>query len=258
MQKSDIKVGKEYVLREGKGPKAAIQRIKIISHVRGKKWKAEWIEPNPGLIDYIESQKLIVSWRERKAFFRDEDKARLLQENNEARGYREDSPYANVLDQVYSSIGEKDLQFYRGVLSGRPEELERVKERANYHPKQESKVAYLDRFGEIHFPYNEALDLAKAFCISEPNTVLINVEATEREWIQKASEPGNEYMLSLLNEYRASWAIIRQWASYDAALAQKEMRIQRLERLILDSIYALQKAGQDDESARLRRAMQKG
>ena len=257
MQKSDIRVGKEYVLREGKGPDAIIQRIKIISHVRGKKWKAEWIEPNPGLIDYIESQKLIVSWRERKAFFRDEDKARLLEEDNEAHGYREDSPYANVLDQVYSSLGEKDLLFYRGVLSGRLEELERVKERAKYQPKQESKIAYVDRFGEIHCPYYEALDLAKAFCISEPNTVLINVEATEREWVQKASEPGNEYMLPLLNEYRASWAIIRQWASYDAALSQKEMRIQRLERLVLDSIYALQKAGQDDEAARLRRAMQK-
>jgi hypothetical protein len=52
MQKSEIQVGQEYVLREGKSPDASLQRVKIIQHVRGKKWKAEWIDPNPGLIDY--------------------------------------------------------------------------------------------------------------------------------------------------------------------------------------------------------------
>ncbi len=99
--------------------------------------------------------------------------------------------------------------------------------------------------------------LAKAFCISEPSTVLLNVETTEREWVQKASQPGNDYMVSLLNEYRASWAVIRQWAGYEAAIAQKEAQIQRLERLVYDAIYALQKAGLDDAANRLRRALQK-
>jgi hypothetical protein len=93
--------------------------------------------------------------------------------------------------------------------------------------------------------------------MSEPNTVLMNVESTEREWTQKAGQSGNEYSLPLLNEYRASWAIIRQWASYDAAISQKEAQIQRLERLVLDAIYALQKAGLDDDANRFRRAMQK-
>jgi len=83
------------------------------------------------------------------------------------------------------------------------------------------------------------------------------IESTEREWVQKASQPGGDYIVSLLNEYRASWAIIRQWTGYDAAIAQKEAQIQLLERLVLDAIYALQKAGLDDEANRLRRALQK-
>ena len=84
-------------------------------------------------------------------------------------------------------------------------------------------------------------------------THFANIESTERQWSQEISQPRNDYMLSLLNEYRASWAIIRQWTGYNAAIAQKEAQIQLLERLILDEIYALQKAGLDDEATRLRR-----
>ena len=74
---------------------------------------------------------------------------------------------------------------------------------------------------------------------------------------QDASQPGGEYLVSLLNEYRAAWALIRQWAGLDAAVAERESRIQQLEHLVWDAIYALQKAGLDDESARLRRAIQR-
>jgi hypothetical protein len=51
--------------------------------------------------------------------------------------------------------------------------------------------------------------------------------------------------------------MIRQWTGYEAAIAQKEAQIQRLERLVSDAIYALQKAGLDDVANRLRRALQK-
>lgn len=257
MQKSEIQVGKEYALREAKGPDAPIHRVKIIQHVRGKKWKAEWVAPNPGLVDYVESQNLLVPWKEQKAFFRDEEKAHQLRADNERHGYKEDSPIANVLYEVFESLGEKELHFYRGVLSDRPDALDRVKERAGFDRTKTSTFAYVDRHGTIHIPYTEALELAKAFCISEPSTILLNIETTEREWVQKASQPGNDYMLPLLNEYRASWAIIRQWTGYEAAIAQKEAQIQRLERLVSDAIYALQKAGLDDAANRLRRALQK-
>jgi hypothetical protein len=61
----------------------------------------------------------------------------------------------------------------------------------------------------------------------------------------------------LLNEYRASWALIPQWASHDAAVAQREGEIQKLQRLVWDAIYALQKAGLDDEASRLRRSIER-
>ena len=67
MLRSEIQAGQEYVVREGKDPDAPLQRVKILQHVRGKKWKAQWIDPNPGLIDYVESQNLVVRFNELKA-----------------------------------------------------------------------------------------------------------------------------------------------------------------------------------------------
>jgi hypothetical protein len=76
---------------------------------------------------------------------------------------------------------------------------------------------------------------------------------TERTWAQEARHHGEEHLPGLLNEYRASWASIRQWTGYDAAVAKREAHIQTLERLVWGAIYARQKAGLDREAARLRR-----
>jgi hypothetical protein len=65
----------------------------------------------------------------------------------------------------------------------------------------------------------------------EPAGVLVGIETTEREWTQTARQPGGDYIIKLLNEYQASWALIRQWAGLDAAIAEREAQIQRLERL---------------------------
>jgi hypothetical protein len=56
MQKSDIKAGTEYALREKRTLGTPFQRVRVIEHVRRNKWKVEWIDPNPGLVDYVESR----------------------------------------------------------------------------------------------------------------------------------------------------------------------------------------------------------
>ena len=122
-------------------------------------------------------------------------------------------------------------------------------------PDNRSVYAYVDRHGHDHLPFDEALELGRAFCAVEPSTVLTSVESTERQWSEKASRPDGDYIVSLLNEYRALWAIIRQWTGHDPAIAAREEHIKRLERLVWDAIYALQKAGLDSEAHRLRRAL---
>lgn len=90
MLKAEIKVGLHCALREKRAPGAPLQRVRIIKHIRGNRWQVEWIEPNPGLVDYIESGQLIVPWKEHKAFLKEEDNAERLCEHNERCGYRAD------------------------------------------------------------------------------------------------------------------------------------------------------------------------
>jgi hypothetical protein len=257
MQKSEIKVGEEYGLREARARDAVLQHVRVLQHARGKKWKVEWIEPNPGLVDYIESQDVIVRWKDRKAFLRDEERERQLRADNERAGYQEDSPLAHAIYGVFDALGDKEIHFYRGVLSGVPAAIARAKERFRLDPVTSHPLAYVDRYGTARLPFAEVLELARAFCAVEPNTVLLDVEATESKWSQEASQPGKDHMVGLLNEYRAAWAIVRQWTGHDPAIAAREGRIQRLERLVWDAIYALQKAGLDQEAHRLRRAIER-
>lgn len=156
---------------------------------------------------------------------------------------------------MFESVGD-DVSFYRGVLSGSSEAVDRVKTRARIDTTKRSPVAYTDRQGKLHLPFDEAFELARMFCGAEPAAVLVKVETTERDWAQQARRPGEQYMVPLLNDYRASWALIRQWAGHGAAVAQREAEIQKLERLVWDAVYALQKAGLDKEAAKLRRAIE--
>jgi hypothetical protein len=73
---------------------------------------------------------------------------------------------------------------------------------------------------------------------------------------QSVTPRREEYMIPLLNQYRASWALIRQWTGHDPAVAEREAYIESLQRLVWDAIYALQKAG-DSDAARLRRVLEK-
>ncbi len=185
---------------------------------------------------------------------KEEENEGRLQEHNERHGYAgEEDPVVTALYQVFDNVGEA-VSFYRGTLSGPPEVIARLRTRVGITGGGESNAAYVDRKGCLRLPFGVALDIAHKFSAAEPSAVLLAVEATEREWTRDATS--GEYIVGLLNRYRAAWALIRQWAGHEAAIAQKESEIRRLERLVWDALYALQKAGADDEAARLRRAVQ--
>jgi hypothetical protein len=256
MLKSQIKAGTEYAFREQRSQRTPFHRVRVIQHTRGTKWRAEWIEPSAGLVDYVESGQLVVPWKEHKAFLKEEASAEALREHNERLGYEENSPIANALYSVFECVGD-DVSFYRGILSGSPEAVDRVKTRATMDTSKRSPLAYIDRGGKLHLPFDEAFELARMFCAAEPAAVLVRAEATERDWAQQARRPGEEYIIPLLNQYRASWALIRQWTGHDPAVAQREAEIERLERLVWDAVYVLQKAGLDKEAAKLRHVIEK-
>jgi hypothetical protein len=108
----------------------------VLEHVRGRKWKVQWLEPNPGLVDYLESKHIVVRWKERKAFLRDEERDRQLRADNDRLEYQEDLPLSNAVYSVFDAVGDKELSFYRGVLSGPPPAIERLKERVRHDPEK--------------------------------------------------------------------------------------------------------------------------
>jgi hypothetical protein len=244
-------------LREKRGSPVPLQGVRILEQIRGNRWKAEWIAPNPGLIHFVESGHLLAPWKEHKTFLKEElDEARL-REHNGRKGYKRDSPLEDAPHEVFESVSDKDFSYWRGVLCGPVEAIDRLGARAGMEAGKHSPYAYTDRRGVLRLPFDEALDVARRFSAAEPAAVLIAIEGTERKWGREAATPGEEHMASLLNEFRASWALIRQWAGQDAAVAQREAEIQRLERLVWDAIYAMQKAGLDREAGRLRRAIER-
>jgi hypothetical protein len=219
MWKAPIKPGNEYAMREKRN--APVQHVRILEHVRGNRWKAEWIDPNPGLVHYVESGHLIAPWKQLKAFLREQEEVNRLREHNKQVGYDEESPVTKALYHVFESCGENQVSFYRGVLSGVADALERVKTRAGMAGMQNFAYAYTDRAGTIHLPFDEAVGIARRLCAAEPDTFLINVETTESKWSRDVRH-GEDHLASLLNEFRASFALIRQWAGHDAAVAQRE------------------------------------
>jgi hypothetical protein len=128
MWKAHIKPGNEYALREKL--KSQVQHVRILEHVRGNRWKAEWIDPNPGLVHYVESGQLIAPWKQLKAFLREEQEGNRIREHNKRIGFDEASPVTNALYQVFESCGENQVSFYKGILTGTADALDRVKARA--------------------------------------------------------------------------------------------------------------------------------
>jgi hypothetical protein len=134
---------------------------------------------------------------EHKAFLEEETDVQRLREHNERNGYIPESPLTKAVEQVFETVGD-DIQFYKGVLSGSSDALERVKVRAGMAGTANSSVAYTSRQGTLHLPFDYALEVARKFCTAEPSTVLVGVETTEHEWSRKAATPGEEYIVPLL------------------------------------------------------------
>jgi hypothetical protein len=88
--------------------------------------------------------------------------------------------------------------------------------------------------------------------------VLDPIDSQEREWSLQSREPGEQYLVRPLTQYRAAWAIIRQWASHDVAVARREKRIVYLEEVLTRVAWELRRPEADPEriASRIARALQ--
>lgn len=183
-------------------------------------------------------------WGERKRVARDERNATQMREETDRSWPGNDHPVDIAVNESLEASGE-NITAYRGVLEGMPDALERVAGRAGYEVPP--GVGYIDRHGEQHLPWRIAVELARAFAAVEPTTVLLQIEITERKWEVQAREPGGSYLLGLLENYRAGWALVRQWASFDADRARLDKEVDRLRQLINRAVWDLRRPDADCE-----------
>lgn len=205
------------------------------------------------------SATIIVPWGERRAFLRDEQRAEALALATARTFPGDDSPISTAVDKVLDCAGELELFVYRGNLNFDRESLERVATRAGIDPPSHP-AGYKDRHGRERLPFSCALMLAEAFAAAEPRTVLDGVDADERELRLQLREPGSTHLSQLLSEYRAAWALVRQWAGHDVAVAAREERITELERFLVQVQWDLRRPSVDPErvAARIERALRSG
>lgn len=256
MEKKEIIAGQEYGISEPLRVGGELQHVRVLENVRGTRWKVEWIEPNPGLTDYVASKNIVVKWSERRALLRDEERGAELQRVSAMTFPGSESPLASAIDDVLTATGEPTLHVWRGIFEFDSAGLERVCARAGI-AMPEHRAGYVDRFGQSRLPFESAIAVARAFAAAEPTTVLDYIDIEERRVADEARQPGNHYLNKLLIEYRANWALIRQWAGFDAALASREARIAELERLLSQTIWDLRRPSLDAEriAGRLERAI---
>lgn len=247
MQKEEIAIGHEYALREPPRPGVEFQRVKVLEQVRTK-WRVRWIEPNPGLEDFVKSVNLIVPWKERRALLRDEEAEARLARKCQEQWDGSNGPVSNAVIQVLDMTGEAHLWIDNdGSLGATPDALQRVADRAGVAVPHSETHGYVDRGGRIHEPFDVGLNLARAFAAAEPTTVLLDIEAHQQRLEIDVRDPANHFMLPLLNRYRAEWALVRQWASHDQAVAMREAEIKRLTDILWQAIWKLRRPDEDPE-----------
>jgi hypothetical protein len=232
-------------------------KVKLLAKVgRGGKVKVRYEDgPHPGLEEYVRTMNLIVPWGERKALQRDEERHRLLDEYT--RRARRDPAVAEAVSSVLASSGEPSAYAAVEGVSMREEELERIMRRAGLEgePTSLHRLAFRDRFGEVHVPLDGAEPLARAFAAAEPETVLMYLSDQESELKYRGYQAGDHYLHDLLRQYSPGWALARQWAGFEQEVEQLKKEIGRLRQLITRAAYELRDAGADQKSRRLLRAL---
>lgn len=260
MIREELRCGEKYGFREKpRLEDASLQCIQLLKHIRGRKWQVRWVDTHPGMVDYIDSAQILIPWSERKAYLQEERDRDAMTRHNHALGFESDSVVAEAIHDVFENIGDKGhFDFKHGSMSGSLDVIERLRVRAKLSEDELGPTtphSYIERSGRLRLPYECALNFARAFCRQEPAGVLARIEAGERDYSLSVAKPDNAFLIPLLNDFRASCALVRQWCGLDAAIAAREQRISDLEKLVWDAVYILQKAGLDLEAGKLRRRL---
>lgn len=258
MQSVFVEVGRMYAMREkvavGK-PLVQVKVLERVAHGRVVQFKVRRLsDPHAGLEEFIKARTLIVPWGERNAFLKDEQLAQQFAEEKPTRN----QAVAGAIDTVMTATGFDDAYADDdGTVHMEAAELREIARLAGLPPNLEDMhpAAYIDRSGQMHLPVKVAEKLAHAYASAEPEIVLMYIEDRESEYTARGYVPGERYYHDELRRHMPGFALARYWAGHEEEVALLRKEIERLRRLVESASDALQKAGQEREGWRLRRAL---
>lgn len=259
MQTADLVEGAFYAFREKRTPGTPLLKVKLLAKVGRKGHVRIRYEtgPHPGLEEYVATRQLVVPWVQQKAFLRDEERYERIRAYSAGR--RPDA-LVEAVATVLGASGEPSAYATVEGLSMPVEEVERIMRRAGLEgdPVGLHPLAFEDRLGDVHVPFEGTEALARAFAAAEPENVLMAIRDHEEELRIRGNQPGQRYVHDLLRQYLPGWAIARQWAGFDKEIEEMQKEIGRLRGLVSSAAYDLKALGADAKARKLLRALEGG
>lgn len=189
-------------------------------------------------------------WGERQVFLRDESRWNALQQ---AAAHDYDPVVEEAISTVFEATGD-ETGFIR-VWSVDPRRAQRLWRRAaldgapDQHP-----LAYTDRHGLMHLPYETALQFAQSFAAAEPEACIHYIQEWEDRLRAEGYEPGHRHSHGFLRQQRPTYALVREWTQAgDLGLLRQENT--RLRQLLQQALGALRQAGDERSANRIDRAL---
>ncbi len=261
-----------------------VYKVEILAKVKPGKRRIRFVEgKDAGQEQVVSAQTILVRWNEAEAYVRDEQcLVKLLEKCESQWSHNQDDPVADAVNLVFGATGENEPFLNpsgseAGLAHIPIDCAKRILSRAKMpvDPLELDPTVFIDRKGIVRLPFETAVQVAKAFAVAEPETVLISADAKQRKWENELTEP---YEVELLQNWRAGWMLAREWAKGASGVANRsllEMRhdiqngwdelwkrfaqleetstdeIQRLRGLVLEATQMLRSKGAEKEADRL-------
>jgi hypothetical protein len=260
MQFADIEVGKLYGIREGRASLTdrPIHKVKVVAKLDDKKRpKVRYLEGvREGLEEFARTVQFVAKWADVKRVLRDEASLETLRVANAE--FLNDVVW-EAISAVIFSTGENTM-----VPMESPNRIEiptfdikRIEERFDLEPlKSSHRAAFVDREGILHLPFEAAESLAKHIAHSEPDAVLLYIQQHEDEMLAAGYQPGMRHRHHMLREHQPAYALARQWAGFQGKADLLTREIERLRKILIQTVWTLRQNGADNEARRLERAIE--
>lgn len=256
MRYVNLTPGLEYGLRFRLSSTEPLHRVVVIEKLdRNKQVKVRHLEgEQDGMEEFVAFRNIVVLWKGRKRFLRNEEKLRTIRELSSGA----DPVVREAVQAVFGAAGEHSAFVHSdGHFSADVAAVDRLVARAGVEGswKDLDANAFVDDNGWAQLGFSAAHRLATELAKREPDTVTMDVEAREEELRASGYAMGERWQHEWLRDQRPAFALMRQWAGFSRDLDRLQKEIERLRGLAYGAALDLERAGKQREARRLQRAL---